>query len=340
MSPSEISIVVPAYQAEGVIADCVHALAHQTVARDVYEILIVDDGSTDETVAVARAAGADRVLTLKHQGPAGARNAGVEAARGEIVLFTDADCVPAHDWIEKMTAPFEDPVVDGVKGVYRTRQRSLVARFVQLEYEDKYDKMRDLPRIDFVDTYAAAYRRAVFDQQRGFDPAFPRASGEDIELSYRLSQLGYTLVFAPDAAVYHRHPATVRQYLRRKYYVGFWRVRMYRLHPDKMIDDSHTPQLLKVQIALMALLLLSLALALLLPRLWPMGGALLAALLLTTLPFEIKAIRRDPGAAWTAPWLLLLRALVLGLGFAAGLIWAILPLPRPTLAGEPADGPR
>jgi glycosyltransferase involved in cell wall biosynthesis len=137
MNQPEISIIVPTYQAADVIRRCVSALSDQSVARERYEILVVDDGSTDGTVAAARDAGADRVLTLSHGGPAVARNAGVEAAAGDLVLFTDADCVPASDWVEHMIAPFADAEVQGVKGVYRTRQRSLVARFVQLEYEDK-----------------------------------------------------------------------------------------------------------------------------------------------------------------------------------------------------------
>jgi glycosyltransferase involved in cell wall biosynthesis len=325
MSQPEYSVVVPAYQAAGVIGDCVRALNAQTVARERYEIIVADDGSTDETALAARQAGADRVLILTHRGPAAARNAGIEAARGEIVLFTDADCQPAHDWIERMVQPFHDPDVTGVKGVYRTRQRALVARFVQLEYEDKYDKMRGEARIDFVDTYSAAYRRAVFEQGLGFDRHFPRASGEDIEFSYRLARLGYKMVFAPDAAVFHRHTDTVVGYLRRKYYVGFWRVRMYRLHPSKAFSDSHTPQTLKLQIGLLALMFGSLALATEWPGLLVVSAVVFASFLVSTIPFAAKAFRRDRLIAFVGPGLLFLRALALGLGFTVGMFWHLLP---------------
>lgn len=320
MEEPAVSVVVPAYRAARTISACLKALNEQTVERGRYELIVVDDGSDDATVVQARQAGADRVLTVPHGGPAAARNAGVAAARGAIVLFTDADCEPAPDWIERMLAPFDDPAVDGAKGVYRTRQRSWVARFVQLEYEDKYDRMRGRQTIDFVDTYAAAYRRRVF-ADGGFDPAFPAASGEDVEFSYRLARQGRRLVFAPDAVVYHQHPATLARYARRKYYVGFWRVRMVRLHPDKVIDDAHTPQSLKLQVVLMALILLSLALALFWSRALFAVGGLLLVFLLSALPFLLKALRRDAVVAFVAPWLLLVRALALGLGFAAGLVW-------------------
>jgi len=327
MEQPAYSIVVPAYRASRTIAACLEALNAQTVERHRYELIVVDDGSDDATVSQARQAGADRVLTVPHGGPAAARNAGVAAARGEIVLFTDADCEPAPDWIERMVAPFDDPAVDGAKGVYRTRQRSWVARFVQLEYEDKYDRMRGRQTIDFVDTYAAAYRRCVF-AGGGFDPAFPAASGEDVEFSYRLARQGRRLVFAPDAVVYHQHPATLARYARRKYYVGFWRVRMVRLHPDKVLDDAHTPQSLKLQVALMALVLLSLALAFFWPPFLPAAAVLLLAFMVSALPFLVKALRRDAPIAFAAPWLLLLRALALGLGFAAGLVWQAGPFRR------------
>ena len=183
MNQVEFTVIVPAYRAAGMVGPCVRALARQTVPRCEYEIIVADDGSADETADAARESGADQVLILPHHGPAAARNAGVAAANGRIVLFTDADCEPASDWIARMGEVFDDPQVMGAKGVYRTRQRSPVARFVQLEYQDKYDRMRGQASIDFVDTYAAAYRRLLFEAGVGFDPAFPQASGEDIELS-------------------------------------------------------------------------------------------------------------------------------------------------------------
>lgn len=320
MTQPEYSIVIPAHQAADDIGVCVRALSCQTVARERYEIIVVDDGSTDETAVVARDAGADRVHVVSHRGPAAARNAGALLARGEIILFTDADCEPSQAWIERLVIPFEDPKVDGAKGTYRTRQKALVARFVQLEYEDKYDRMRGQERVDFVDTYSAAYRRRLFEQSEGFDPAFPRASGEDIEFSYRLAQRGHKLVFVPGAVVFHRHVDTVRGYLHRKYYVGFWRVRMYRLHPAKALSDSHTPQTLKLQIVLTAVLLCSLAVGVLRPSLLIVGGASLAAFLGSALSFIVKAYRRDRAVALVAPVLLFLRALALGLGFAAGIL--------------------
>ena len=321
MSAPRYSVIIPAYQAEGTIGACVRALNAQTLPRDQYEIIVVDDGSLDQTADVAREAGADRVLTIPHGGPAAARNAGVEAARGEIVLFTDADCEPSPEWLARMVAPLADPGVTGAKGTYRTRQRALIARLVQLEYEFRYQRMARAPRIDFVDTYAAAYRRAVLLQAGGFDPAFPIPSAEDIDLSFRLAQAGHRLVFVPDAWVWHHHPERLRAYLMRKARYGFWRALLYLRYPDKIGGDAHTDPRLKAQFALLALALLGLAGGLLW---WPMtvpGLLFLAGFLATTLPFARWAWKRDRKVAAIWPAVTLLRVLVQGAGLALGLLY-------------------
>ncbi|MBK9054778.1 MAG: glycosyltransferase family 2 protein [Chloroflexi bacterium] len=163
------TVVIPAYNAEHTITTCVHALQNQTIPSDQVEIIVVDDASTDNTVACAKAAGA-RVLTPGKLGKSGVRNAGAQAAHGDIILFTDSDCEPRPDWLEQMTRPFDDdPDVVGVKGAYLSRQKGLVARFTQVEVEERYDRMRRETQINFIDTYAAAYRRHIFLENGGFD---------------------------------------------------------------------------------------------------------------------------------------------------------------------------
>ncbi len=321
MSQPDYSVVVPAYHAAREIGDCVRALSNQTIQRERYEIIVVDDGSTDGTAAVAQEAGADRVVVISHGGPAAARNAGVEVAMGEIVLFTDADCEPSPQWLERMAAPFADPRLMGTKGTYRTRQCSLMARLVQLEYEIRYERMIGLPRIDFVDTYAAAYRRNLLLGSGGFDPAYPPSSAEDVDLSFRLARAGHWLVFVPEAWVYHRHPTSLWAYLVRKGRYGFWRARLYLRYPEKTGGDAHTDPALKAQFVLVALagLLVLGSLAW-----WPLalaGGGVLLAFLATTLPFVRWAWSRDRAVALIWPVVALLRVAVQGVGLAVGLVY-------------------
>ena len=311
------SVIIPAYNAEHTLARTLKALHHQTVPREEYEIIVVDDGSTDRTGEIAQAL-ADRVLFQENQGPAAARNAGVRAARGDIVLFTDADCEPLPDWLEKMTAPFSDPEVVGTKGAYLTRQRSLMARFVQMEYEDRYDRMAGFERIDFIDTYSAAYRREVFLANNGFDTIFPTASVEDQEFSFRLAQKGYKMVFVPEARVYHLHNETLRSYIRRKFYIGYYKALLTRWLPERLLSDTHTPQVLKVQLVLVALFLLSLPLPLFRLSLWWIPLGIGGTFYLSSLPLLWKILRRDPPVVLPALVYLPARALALGAGFLAG----------------------
>jgi len=312
-----ISVVIPAHNAGRTLANSLAALEEQTLPRADYQIIVVDDGSIDDTADVA---GRFDVTLVRqpHAGASAARNAGLASAQGDLVLFTEADCEPAPDWIERMAAAFDDPLVVGVKGVYRTRQQSLVARFVQVEYQDKYDRMEREPTIDFVDTYAAGYRREVLLSNDGFDEAFPHLG--DQELSFRLARRGYRLVFRPDAVVYHQHNDTLRGYLSRKFVIGFWKAQVGRRYPDQLVRDSHTPQVVKLQMVLLALAGLLAAGTLLWWPSWLWAIAALLAFLVTTMPFTLKALRRDPPVGAISPVLLLARALALAMGYGVGLV--------------------
>lgn len=319
------SVIVPAYNAAATLDACLAALARQTVAPAAYEILLVDDGSTDDTAAIARRHGVT-VLRLEHAGAAAARNAGARRARGPILLFTDADCEPLPDWIERMAAPFADPEVAGVKGAYHTRQSSLVARFAQAEYEEKYRRLARRDRIDFVDTYAAAYRRGVFWAHGGFDPYF--ALDEDQEFSFRLARAGRKLVFAPDARVYHHHRRTAWDYFRRKVGVGRWKVAVHARHAGRALRDSYTPWSQKLQILLVPVTVAAACAAALGRLRWRAVAGLAALGPASALPLAGIARRQGGSVALAAPFLALLRAAALALGLAWGLI-AVLGRRRP-----------
>jgi len=312
-----ISIIIPAYNAAQTLPACLAALQAQTHPPD--EIIVVDDGSRDQTAQVARAYGV-QLLEQPHQGPAAARNLGIRQARGDIILLTDADCEPEPTWVAEIMRPFADPRVAGVKGSYRTHQRERVARLAQCEFEERYDLLERLATIDFIDTYAAAFRLTTLREMGGFDPAFPQAVSEDVEFSYRLAHAGYRLVFNRQAVVYHRHPSTWRAYLRRKMRFGYWRMIVYRLHPGKALRDSYTPQLFKIQIVLMYLVLGLTGLAFIVPLLGWGALAALIGLCLSAIPFTRRVAQQDHALAVVAPWFIVMRALASAVGVAGGIV--------------------
>ncbi|TVR84843.1 MAG: glycosyltransferase [Rhodospirillales bacterium] len=328
MSVASVSVVIPAYNAAGLLETCLNSLFAQTRAPSRFEVIVVDDASTDDTADRAEAlrpAAEDAGATLhvlrqpENKGPAAARNRGAEAATGEVVVFTDSDCEPTPDWLSQMLAPFENPAVSAVKGAYRTRQTALVARFAQAEFEERYRMLERSQTVDVVFSYSAAFRTTVFREAGGFDSRFPVADNEDTDLSYRIVEAGHRAVFNPNALIYHRHPDTLRRYLRKKVSRGYWRMLVYRRFPGKAVKDSYTPQDLKAQIALSYA---TLGLAVLSPifpaLLWPAGlsGFVTVA---STLPFAGRLVGRDPGLALAAPALLVARALALGAGILAAL---------------------
>ena len=323
-----VSVVVPAYNAANTLPACLLALASQTAPPD--EVIVVDDGSPDGTAAVAGQCGA-LVLRQEHRGPAAARNLGVANCSGSVVLFTDADCEPAADWVAEMMSPFSDQDVVGVKGAYRTRQRQVVARLAQCEFQERYELLARSATIDFVDSYSAAFRTAVLRAAGGFDPAFPEANNEDVDLSYRLAQRGHRLVFNPRAIVYHQHKAGWRQYLRLKAKRGYWRLFVYRRYPGKALSDSYTPQLLKLQVLLAFAFLGVLAVAVLWPPLLWVLLAALALLLLTSLPFVRLVWRIDKALVPWAPFFVMARAFAFAIGVATAAVAILLTVVAPSM---------
>jgi GT2 family glycosyltransferase len=315
-----VSIIIPTFNGASRIRNCLEALLQQTHPPDA-EIVVVNDGSTDNTTEVVGRYPV-RLISQANAGPAAARNRGAREAKGSIILFTDDDCVPMQDWLAAMVEPFKDPETVGVKGVYRTRQKGLVARFVQIEYEDRYRLMAHLPSIDFIDTYSAGFRRERFLEMGGYDTSFPVACAEDVELSYRMSARGWKMKFVPTAIVYHTHPDTLAGYLKKKYKFAFWRVLAVRKNPSKTLKDSHTPQLMKLQLLFPPVLLLSFFRDLLVHPKGRVSLLVCAAFLGSILPFVGRGLAKDPAVALLSPILLAARACAQVLGVGAGLIYA------------------
>ncbi len=315
--PLSVSVIIPARDAAATLGACLRALGPQAEAVEGAEVIVVDDGSVDDTAHVAER-GAARVVRGPATGPAGARNAGIRASRGEVLVFLDADTAPAPAWLAQTLAPFDDPRVVAVKGRYRTEQRSLLARFSQLEFEWKYDRLRRAATVDYVDTGTAAFRRSALDQVGGFDESL-RAS-EDVDLAYRLARSGGRIVFNPDAVVLHHHTDDLPGYILKKFRAGYTRALVYERHPDKALGDAYTPPLMGVQIGLAGLLPLAVAARALGGGAWGWPWRVIAALFAaSTLPVARLALATDPGVAPVVPAFAFTRAFAQGLGIAAAL---------------------
>ncbi len=311
------SVVVPAFNAERTLGACLGGLARQTAPREWFEILVVDDGSTDRTRALAAELGA-RVFSQKNQGAGAARNLGAVNAKGNLVLYIDADCVPDERWIEAMTAPFARADIAGVSGVKKTHQSNLWAQLIQIEFDYRYDRMAKRARTDFIDSATAAYRRGVLLESGGFDSRLMEA--EDAELSFRLAERGCNLVLVRDAIVYHHHPESLQGYLQRKYDYARWRAVVYAQHPSKAASDTRTPQSQKLQALLAFALPPALVMGLVHVAFWWIALAIALLFLATTAPFVRRCLKEDPRVACVVPLTHWLAAYASGAGALIGLV--------------------
>jgi glycosyltransferase involved in cell wall biosynthesis len=308
-----VSVIIPVLNSFQPLRSCLQALTQQKTTFS-YEVVVIDDGSTENLQPLREEFQESLALSWHvfpaNRGPAAARNAGIERARGDIILFTDADCEPEPDWVEQLAKPFADPKVMGAKGIYRTRQDDLWAKLAQLEFEERYECLLKVSDIDFIDTYCGAYRRTELLAVKGFDETFPKADNEDVDLSFRVKQRGGRFVFVPQAVVWHRHREGWWNYARLKFGRGFWRMRVYRKHPTKAGRDSYTPWTLKSQMLLIGLLPLGLLSKRNRSR-WS------TAWLGTCFPLARIAWEKDP---ILIPWAPIL-ALVRGLALISGMLW-------------------
>lgn len=230
--------MVPVYNAARTIRPTVEALLALEGPDGPPELILVDDGSTDGT-ADALAGYPVRVAGRPNGGPAAARNTGWRASSGDVVLFTDADCIPPPGWVKGMLGAFADPLVGAAGGGYDiANPKSRLSRLIHAEILRRHAGMPS--RVKALGSYNLAVRRDVLDRVGGFDESFATSSGEDNDLSYRVRAAGFQLAFDPSCTVAHRHPERVRPYLRTQFVHGYWRSHLYRRHAAYMKGDDYT----------------------------------------------------------------------------------------------------
>ena len=234
----KVSVVIPAYNAENTISQAVAQSLAQAKGPMEVEVVVVDDGSIDDTAMVAESAGA-KVIRQENAGPAAARNRGWERATGQVICFTDSDCIPAAGWLENLLDGFTGRQVGAVAGSYAiANTNSWLAQWVHQEISERHKRMPSVVRA--FGSYNVAIPRYVLQATGGFDADYRQASGEDNDLSYRISRMGWRIAFRPQAKVAHYHPERVWQYLMEQYRHGFWRAKLYKDHPDMVRGDDYT----------------------------------------------------------------------------------------------------
>jgi glycosyltransferase involved in cell wall biosynthesis len=196
VSGSRVSVVIPVYNEESQLALCLEAIAAQTVRP--YEVLVVDNNSTDQTVAIARRYPFVRVLYEPKQGVVYARDRGYNAARGDIIGRLDGDSVIAPDWIERVHHIFADPAIEAVSGQVTYRDVGLSVAFNVIDGRIRHylSKRMDVLGEQFLYGVNMAVRRTTWQAVRPL-LCHKLHLHEDLDLAAHLSELSSNVVFMP-----------------------------------------------------------------------------------------------------------------------------------------------
>ncbi len=234
-----ISVVIPTYNRKQILLKCLHALENQRISNVIkgFEIIVVDDGSTDETYSWLKA-NSDLfphlvLLKQNHAGPGVGRNKGVSRAKGDVIVFIDSDLVVTRNFLESHAY--------SLRKAWKSRGNRLSFTYGAVINTANFEtptsephKLRDLSWAYFA-TGNVAIDKLTLEKSGLFDPAFKLYGWEDLELGERLRQMGVELIRCPSAVGYHWHPPLTLDQIPRLIRVERERAKMaivfYRKHP-------------------------------------------------------------------------------------------------------------
>ncbi|WP_417909677.1 glycosyltransferase family 2 protein [Candidatus Electronema sp. PJ] len=233
----ELSVLLPTYNRAAALQRTLAALEAQTAAASCYEIIVVDDGSSDNTVQLLQHFAEKTTAPLcwvslaKNSGPARARNAGLALVRGKAVLILGDDIEPAALLLQKhlqfhQERPDERDALLGYVSFPEELPPSLFMRWLEQagrRYFFNYAALQAGQEAGpmFFYTCNVSVKRALLDKSGWFDESFPYASHEDLELGCRLAQQGMRLLYDPSAQGFHWHLLTVQGIAKRIYLMGY-----------------------------------------------------------------------------------------------------------------------
>ncbi len=203
-----ISVVIPTRNRSGMVADCMRGLARQTIGLENFEVILIDNCSTEDlspVVAEARHMGLKirSARTREDRGPAPARNLGAELAQAPLIAFTDSDCRPTPEWLATMLPAFDDPKIGFVTGPVLAKPEQTMT-FTSRRTFITPTEHPSFPTANLV------MRRSAFEELGGFDASlsfvdpFARASEcADTDLAWRVLKAGYRRAFLDTAVIEH-----------------------------------------------------------------------------------------------------------------------------------------
>jgi glycosyltransferase involved in cell wall biosynthesis len=250
-----VSVVVCSYNAERTMAPCLASL--EKLNYPDYEVIVVNDGSTDRTLEIAQGFPYCRIISQPNKGLSVARNVGAEAASGEIVAYTDSDCVADPDWLAYLVAKMQAAQLVACGGPnFPPPEDSLVPAAVAVSPGGPTHVLISDDVAEHIAGCNMAFRRDVLLRLGGFDPVY-RAAGDDVDICWRFQDQGYTIGFSPAAVVWHFRRNTVKAYIGQQRGYGKAEALVYSRHPFRFNLFGQAKWLGRIYGDLSAALLLS-----------------------------------------------------------------------------------
>ncbi len=208
------SIIIPAYNEEKFLPLCLNSIKNLDYPNDKYEVIVVDNGSTDRTAVIAQEFGA-RVLWDDRKNVAGLRNLGVEAANGRILAFIDADCTVSRGWLEAALKYFDGDKIAAWGSPPGIPDK---ATWVQKTWFLIRKKERQIQRVGWLESMNLFTRRELFEQVGGFNKSLETC--EDVDFCYKIKKYGEILSDTAIKATHHGEADTIRKFIKKEIWRG------------------------------------------------------------------------------------------------------------------------
>jgi len=230
-----ISIIIPAFNSEKTIKRCLDSIQLQTLPRKNFEIIVVDDGSTDNTVRIAKEFGVEKTIVSKHVSGPNARNLGAKQAKGDLLAFLDSDCEAKPNWLEVIKKELKNS--NAIAGSILNGNNNLISwSEYLLEFSDFDPNLKRSFR-KFAAASNNAYEKNIFLNVGGFEPKI--SYSEDVLLGKALKKTGNMITFVPAMQVYHYGRTTLKPFLQNMERFGI------RCYNDCRVDENTYTKLTK-----------------------------------------------------------------------------------------------
>jgi len=223
-----LSIIIPTHNSEATIKSCLDSLYYQSLPREQFEIIVVDDGSMDKTVQIAKESGVDSVIIIEPCFQGKARNIGAKNSKGGFLAFIDSDCVAKEDWLKSILTELQK--LDAVTGpIENGNSKSNVAWAEYLIEFGGWGEHRQRSSIRFIPGCNQAYRKEAFEKTGGFTEI---PSSEDVLFGESLRQAGINPVFVPTIRIDHLCRTDKDKVLKNMKLLGKYSIRARKNNPS------------------------------------------------------------------------------------------------------------